>query len=216
MDHCTLLCAAALLGGYLLLSGCSAERSPSGAGSPEKGTTSSTVIDGTKLVPEKDSHLDKTPPRKPTGLVLRRVGWTYDCMECHRLLKARWHHEPLQGEHQSLVLDHGANRFCLNCHHPTNRNAFVDYDGSEIAQEDVVMLCAKCHGPTYRDWKTGVHGRRNGYWNAAMGPQTRLICIQCHNPHSPRFKPMKPLPGPHYPLRAAGAHAAISGKSGEK
>ena len=58
-----------------------------------------------------------------------------------------------------VVPDHGNNRFCLNCHHPTNRKAFVDYDGSEIAEADVVLLCAKCHGPTYRDWQAGVHGR---------------------------------------------------------
>lgn len=150
-----------------------------------------------------DTHLDKTPPRKTLGLDLVRNGWTYNCMECHKLLQPRWHYDRPLNEHKDIKLDHGNNRFCLNCHHPTNRNAFVDYDGSEIPEADVVLLCAKCHGTTYRDWKAGVHGRQNGYWNATLGQKTRLRCIQCHDPHSPKFKPMTPLAPLRYPARAA-------------
>jgi hypothetical protein len=121
------------------------------------------------------------------------------------MLTAKWHYDRPMVEHERIKLDHGNNRFCLNCHHPTNRNAFVDYDGAEIREADVVLLCAKCHGPTYRDWKAGAHGRRNGYWNTSIGPQTRLRCIECHDPHQPAFKQMKPLPPPRYPARAPGA-----------
>lgn len=157
-----------------------------------------------------DRHLDKTPPRATKGLDLVKLGWTYNCMECHKLLKPRWHYDRPMVEHQDIRLEHGNNRFCLNCHHPSNRNAFVDYDGSEIAEADVVLLCAKCHGTTYRDWNAGVHGRQNGYWDAARGEKTRLRCIQCHDPHRPKFAPMKPLPPLTYPARAAGAAAAHS------
>ena len=149
-----------------------------------------------------DTHLDCTPPRQTKGLDLVKMGWTYNCMECHKLIQAKWHYDRPMVEHENLKLEHGENRFCLNCHHPTNRNAFVDYDGSEIAEENVFLLCAKCHGPIYRDWKAGVHGRRNGYWDTAKGPQTQLKCIQCHDPHRPRFQPMKPLPPLRYPSRA--------------
>jgi len=79
---------------------------------------------------------------------LVKMGWSYNCMECHQLLPARWHYDRPMAEHQDIRLQHGENRFCLNCHHPANRNAFVDYDGSEIAEKDVVLLCAKCHGPS--------------------------------------------------------------------
>jgi len=151
-----------------------------------------------------DTHLDKSPPRATKGLDLVKMGWTYNCMECHKLFPARWHYDDrLFNEHKNIMLDHGNNRFCLNCHHATNRNAFADYDGSEIAQADVVLLCAKCHGPTYRDWKAGVHGRQNGYWNTEMGEKTKLRCIQCHDPHSPKFKEMQPLPPLRYPPRGA-------------
>jgi hypothetical protein len=152
-----------------------------------------------------DSHLNKTPPRETKGLDLVKLGWTYNCMECHKLLKQpKWKYDRPMVEHQDIKLQHGNNRFCLNCHHPANRNAFVDYDGSEIQQADVVLLCAKCHGTTYRDWQAGVHGRQNGYWNKEMGESTKLRCIQCHDPHHPVFQSMKPLPPLRYPPRAAG------------
>jgi len=151
-----------------------------------------------------DTHLDKTPPRATKGLDLVKSGWTYNCMECHKLFPARWHYTDRPfNEHKDIKLDHGNNRFCLNCHHPTNRNAFVDYDGAEIAQGEVVKLCAKCHGTIYRDWEMGVHGRQNGFWNARMGDKTKLRCIQCHDPHSPKFKDMKPHAPLRYPARAA-------------
>lgn len=155
-----------------------------------------------------DSYLDRTPPRKTKGLDLVKLGWTYNCMECHKLIPAKWHYDRPMVEHQDIHLEHGNNRFCLNCHHPTNRNAFVDYDGSEIREADVVKLCAKCHGIIYRDWQAGVHGRLNGYWDTAKGPQTRLRCIQCHDPHQPAFKPMTPLAPLRYPARAPGAPAS--------
>jgi hypothetical protein len=149
-----------------------------------------------------DTHLDKDPVRQTKGLDLTRMGWSYNCNECHRLFPARWHHTQFV-EHKNIRLDHGANRFCLNCHHPTDRGAFSDYDGSVIPEENVVQLCGRCHGPAYRDWKAGVHGRKNGYWLKSRGPQTQLRCIQCHDPHSPKFKPIQPLPPPTYPARAA-------------
>ena len=149
-----------------------------------------------------DSHLDKMPVRATKGLDLTRMGWSYDCMECHKLLPSKWTHFQYV-EHRNITLNHGANRFCLNCHHAKDRNAFNDYDGSIIPRKNVVQLCGRCHGPTYRDWTAGVHGRKNGYWLKSKGPQTRLRCIQCHDPHSPKFKPIKPQPPPSYPKRAA-------------
>ena len=163
-----------------------------------------------------DTHLNKTPVRQTQGLDLVKLGWTYNCMDCHKLLRAQWHYTRPMVEHTQIKLTHGANRFCLNCHHPTNRNAFVDYDGAEIAEMDVVQLCAKCHGPTHRDWKAGIHGRRNGYWNTARGPQSQLKCIQCHDPHQPKFLKLKPLPPPTYPERAAGKDKTAPRKHGQK
>ena len=162
-----------------------------------------------------DSHLDKTPPRETKGLDLVKVGWSYNCMDCHKLFAAKWHYDRPMVEHRDVILEHGNNRFCLNCHHPSDRNAFVDYDGTKIGQGDVVSLCAKCHGPTHRDWEAGVHGRSNGYWLTGAGEKTKLRCIQCHDPHSPRFKPMEPLAPLRYPPRAANPPSSVTaGASG--
>ena len=155
-------------------------------------------------------HLANDPVRPTVGLALQRLGWKYDCMECHHMLKARWHHDRPLVEHRDLVLEHGNNRFCLNCHHATNRNAFVDYDGSEIAEQDVVLLCGKCHGPIYRDWKRGIHGRQTGSWQVPVADRERLRCIQCHDPHRPVFPALRPELGPTYPSRAAGAGSQVA------
>jgi hypothetical protein len=150
------------------------------------------------------SHLDTKPVRRIKGLKLIRHGWTYDCMECHLIIEARWTHDRPLTEHSKVILQHGANRFCINCHHPTNRNAFVDYDGSEIAERDVVLLCAKCHGTIYRDWRNGIHGRQAGLWTASISKRSRLNCIQCHDPHHPVFPALMPAAPPRYPSRASG------------
>jgi hypothetical protein len=164
-----------------------------------------------------DTHLDKTPPRATKGLDLVKSGWTYNCMECHKLFPARWHYDDRPfNEHKDIRLEHGNNRFCLNCHHPTNRNSFVDYDGAEITQADVVKLCAKCHGTIYRDWQAGVHGRQNGFWKAEFGDKTKLRCIQCHDPHSPKFKEMKPMAPLRYPERAAKGGGDASSPHGKR
>ena len=150
-----------------------------------------------------ETRLDTTPPRRIVGLVLIRNGWTYDCMECHTLIPSKWRYDGPVNEHRDITFDHGSNRFCLNCHHAINRNALSDYDGTELPKADVVQLCAKCHGPTYRDWQAGVHGRQNGFWKSDAGPKTKLLCIQCHDPHRPKRPDMKPLAPLRYPPRGA-------------
>ena len=176
---------------------------------------STTVVEQPSIGADEDTHLNKTPPRATKGLDLVKLGWSYNCMECHQTLEPQWTtNGRIRVEHESIELKHGNNRFCLNCHHTTNRNAFTDYDGSEIAEQNVVSLCARCHGPVHRDWQAGVHGRKNGFWDKSKGPQTQLRCIQCHDPHDPKFKGMHPLTPPHYPARAAGSqvfHPATEG-----
>lgn len=202
------LLAVLLTGWNSLLSdpGISPEEIPASAGPPLP-RVERTPARQPEVGSPTDTHLDRSPPRTSRGLDLVKMGWSYNCMECHKMLGAKWQTNRAMVEHQDIKLAHGSNRFCLNCHHATNRNAFVDYDGSEISQQNSVVLCAKCHGPTYRDWDAGVHGRRNGYWIKSKGPQTRLQCIQCHDPHQPSFAAMKPLPALRYPARAANGHS---------
>ena len=125
------------------------------------------------------------------------VEYTYRCSTCHRLFPARTTTGRSLTQHRDIVLKHGINDRCLNCHHPNNRDAFANDTGGEIPYDQPQRLCAKCHGPVYRDWLHGVHGRTNGYWNPEFGPSERKQCTECHDPHVPPFPPMRPAPGPN-------------------
>jgi len=143
------------------------------------------------------SVIDPTPIRRPSPRALYTVGqFTYHCNLCHRI-------EPISRaagqeftKHAEIHLAHGMNTRCLNCHHPLNRETFVDDFGEEIPWDQPQLLCAKCHGPVFRDWQHGSHGRINGFWNSALGEQVRLKCIECHDPHHPPFPPLASAAGP--------------------
>lgn len=142
-------------------------------------------------------------------------GFDRTCMSCHRMFPPREVEPGRLLQHRQVVLDHGINNRCHNCHDGADRNLLVLRDGTTIGYERVVELCAQCHGPTFRDWQRGAHGRTNGYWDKSRGPQQRLGCTECHNPHEPRvpaMDSMAPLPGPHA-LRAAreDVHAVHAG-----
>ena len=74
---------------------------------------------------------------------------------------------------------------------------FADSDGGEIPWDQPQRLCASCHGPVYRDWQHGSHGRSNGFWDVRQGELIRCKCIECHDPHHPPFPALEPAPGPH-------------------
>ncbi len=124
--------------------------------------------------------------------------FSYRCSDCHKIFPPRGADTVRTvAQHEEIVLKHGINTYCLSCHHTGNRDAFVDEQGGEIPWDQPQLLCSKCHGPVYRDWQHGAHGRTNGYWDKAAGDQTRLKCIECHDPHQPPFPPMHPAPGPN-------------------
>jgi hypothetical protein len=140
---------------------------------------------------------DTTPVRRPTlKPEIKLAGYTYTCSDCHRLFESPLETTRSLTQHRDIVLQHGINTRCFNCHHRTNRDAYVDDWGREIPADQPQMLCAKCHGPVYRDWLKGAHGRTNGYWNTRLGAQQRRKCIECHDPHRPPFPPLKPAPPP--------------------
>ncbi len=141
-------------------------------------------------------------------LRFHRSDFTYQCNECHRTFLSPKGRRRGVAERHYIKFDHGNNDFCLNCHHRTNREAYAAYDGSQIPADEPDRLCSKCHGMVYRDWEIGAHGRRNGFWMASMGEVKQLYCIQCHDPHTPKFEALSPMPGPSVGDRQAkrGAH----------
>ncbi|MBI4376287.1 MAG: hypothetical protein HY549_07535 [Elusimicrobia bacterium] len=120
------------------------------------------------------------------------------CSSCHEGT------EPLQGDpkergvfHEAIELKHGRNQHCFNCHHRLKPENFANFDGTQITLASVEQLCARCHGTTYRDWKSGAHGRRSGHWDVAKGGPNATVCIACHDPHWPLFKGFEAAPAPH-------------------
>jgi len=75
---------------------------------------------------------------------------------------------------------------------------------------DVQSLCAQCHGPVFRDWERGTHGKTLGAWDLSSPDAHRLTCTECHNPHSPAYEPIEPLPGPNT-LRMGEQHKKAHG-----
>lgn len=144
------------------------------------------------------SATDSTPVRKISFRPeITLAGMTYRCSECHDLFPSPSETDRPLTQHQNIKREHGINNRCFNCHHRTNREAYADDKGDPIPYNQPQILCAKCHGPVYRDWLHGVHGRSNGYWNPKYGRMERLKCVECHDPHSPAFTPMAPAPGPN-------------------
>ena len=122
----------------------------------------------------------------------------FPCSQCHaamepnRLRRELYYHTEIDE-----IFDHAKEqRWCLDCHNPNDRDQLRLANESLVSFEESYYLCGQCHGTIFRDWKAGIHGKRTGQWN---GKKQYRLCVHCHNPHSPKFKPLKPLPPPIAP-----------------
>jgi hypothetical protein len=124
------------------------------------------------------------------------------CVSCHEeraqhVACDTCHGEIREKQHAKIVLHHAEEqRGCLDCHDAEDRDKLHLSNGTKIAFEESFKLCGQCHGTQYRDWRTGLHGKRTGEWN---GRREYRLCVACHWPHEPRFAPMKPTPPPARP-----------------
>ena len=146
----------------------------------------------------------------------------WPCSGCHEPDDYDPERRTLTLAHKEIVLKHDEeNRWCLDCHDAEDRDMLRLASGAKVPMKESYRLCGQCHGTIYRDWRAGIHGRRTGYWD---GPKRYLLCVHCHWPHAPKFKPMKPLPPPVRPQYlqpgtepqdlTAGQHEEV--ESGEK
>ncbi|RJP18769.1 MAG: hypothetical protein C4529_12235 [Deltaproteobacteria bacterium] len=121
----------------------------------------------------------------------------FPCSECHKEMKPNPTRRELKDEHTGIVLNHAqGQRWCLDCHDTANRDKLRLASGERISFDESYRLCGQCHGDKFRDWRAGVHGKRTGMWN---GEKQYLLCVHCHNPHDPRYKPIAPMPPPVRP-----------------
>jgi Doubled CXXCH motif (Paired_CXXCH_1) len=122
----------------------------------------------------------------------------FPCSQCHqgqgdRQPRELGFHEDIQDR---LRRHAPQRRWCLDCHDFGTRDMLHLSSGELVPFTESYRVCAQCHYDKYRDWRLGIHGKRVGRWN---GPKTYLLCVNCHDPHSPRFKPLAPERPPRRP-----------------
>jgi len=120
----------------------------------------------------------------------------FPCTDCHANIKPNPERRKLVEWHDdiSAMFNHDSeNRWCLDCHDLNNRDSLKLASGKLLDFKESYKLCGQCHGEKLRDWKVGVHGKRTGEWN---GKKEYLLCVHCHNPHSPKFEKLTPEPPP--------------------
>jgi hypothetical protein len=122
----------------------------------------------------------------------------FPCSDCHEDQEVNSKRRVLEDMHEEIqIINHNEeDRWCLDCHNPDDRDVLRLASGRLVSFEESYYLCGQCHGTIFRDWKAGIHGRRTGEWN---GEKTYRLCVHCHNPHQPRFKPITPQPPPVKP-----------------
>ena len=121
----------------------------------------------------------------------------FPCNDCHSELEPNALRRELVDMHDDIIFDHDSeNRWCLACHNTFDRDSLVLAGGKLLGFNESYKLCGQCHGPKYRDWKLGIHGKRTGEWN---GQKQYRLCVHCHDPHSPKIKSLKPMPPPRRP-----------------
>jgi hypothetical protein len=155
-----------------------------------------------QLLPE----VEAAGSSNPEGIYRVRQSLAYEdyfpCSDCHAEMEVNLEGRQLEEMHDDIQLNHGpADRWCFDCHNPDDRDSLRLANGTLIGFDESYRLCGQCHGTIFRDWREGIHGRREGYWN---GAKSYLLCAHCHNPHAPRFQAIEPLPPPVRPqfLRA--------------
>ena len=165
-------------------------------------------------VPLVDLKFIDTSPVRQSYADLKEAGEDlsdFDCYACHEkaspppLRYDTEHNLIIPQEHSNIVMGHGThnrNNNCYNCHDEQNLELLQARDGQELSMTNSSRLCGSCHGPTYRDWEAGVHGRTSGLWSRDPAGFKRLNCVSCHNPHFPKFPALSPAPEPH-PMRPA-------------
>lgn len=116
------------------------------------------------------------------------------CTTCHSVRPPNMSNQrpsDLDEFHTGMPFEHGR-LVCYSCHNPGNADTLRLADGRAVEYRQVMTLCGQCHGPQFRDYRRYSHGGVNGYWDLTRGGRVRANCIDCHDPHVPRFPKMIP------------------------
>jgi hypothetical protein len=98
--------------------------------------------------------------------------------------------------HSGIELGHG-DLSCDSCHAPDDRTQLRLSNGETLEMEEVIRLCAQCHGTQYRSFQHLAHGGARGYWDRTKGPVIRNSCVACHAAHRPAYPLVRPAAPPN-------------------
>jgi 5-methylcytosine-specific restriction endonuclease McrA len=168
------------------------------ANSPTNRATEAQVSQSQASVHSKEAH--PVIIRKPSGPPRIELAGTdpqgrtgsVACSTCHSVRQANLENKTaatLDEFHQGMTFNHG-NITCYACHNPSESDALRLADGSSVAYENVMALCSQCHSKQAESFAHGAHGGMNGYWDLGRGPQMKNNCIDCHDPHVPKYPKM--------------------------
>ena len=145
---------------------------------------------------EESGYPNRVDYLEAEAVVRRRIPQLnyYPCTFCHNGTTVKVPEEKdkfprLIMMHKDIVPDsrslkHGYGRmWCLDCHSSKNRDVLIDHRDQEISFNQPQLLCGKCHGPIFHDWRKGIHGKRIGQWDK-NGKKRWWLCTECHNPHN--------------------------------
>jgi hypothetical protein len=173
---------------------------------PKPHTSPSNTLSNDPVSPEKNRyavviHKPAGPPAIKTGAVDDKGNpITIACATCHTTKPANTDAKlgtPLTLFHQGLTGKHAA-LSCVSCHNAADGYATLRLaDGKSLPYAEVMTLCAQCHGPQFRDYQHGAHGGMTGYWDLTKGGRYRNNCIDCHDPHAPKYPTVMPAAGPN-------------------
>lgn len=150
------------------------------------------------------------PPGVPTGAFDDKgQPVMVTCSACHATKPTNTEAKlgtPMAHFHQGLVGNHG-NLSCTSCHNSADGYASLRLaDGKSVPYSEVMTLCAQCHGPQFRDYQHGAHGGMTGHWDLSKGGRVRNNCIDCHDPHAPKYPTVAPVRGPNDRFLTGGSH----------
>ena len=114
------------------------------------------------------------------------------CSTCHSVRPPNMENRSsvsLDEFHQGMEFGHGQ-LACYSCHNPGDADTLRLADGSRVEYSEVLTLCSQCHSKQADSFAHGAHGGMNGFWDLTRGAQMKNNCIDCHDPHVPKYPQM--------------------------
>ena len=149
----------------------------------EYAVKSTDLIENTQLISVETKEASFFIPERKSKIK------SFKCSECHTKSIPELKSKNLTGKkaHENIKLNHATTEelTCNSCHPTQNLDHLKSNLNAKIDFNQSYKVCAQCHSSEYKDWLGGAHGKRVKGW---VNPRISNTCVDCHNPHSPKFE----------------------------